>query len=33
MSGPLLFRSDGLPSRFSNTDVETPIAGVFFEAK
>jgi murein DD-endopeptidase MepM/ murein hydrolase activator NlpD len=33
MAGPLIFRSDPLPSRFENTDVPVPRRGQYVEAK
>jgi len=33
MAGPTIFRSDGLPSRFENTDVPVPRRGNYVEAK
>jgi murein DD-endopeptidase MepM/ murein hydrolase activator NlpD len=33
MAGPTIFRSDGLPSRFSNTDIPVPKRGIFSSAE
>jgi hypothetical protein len=33
MAGPTIFRSDGLPSRFSNTDIPVPKRGVLSSAQ
>ncbi|HJU56129.1 MAG TPA: M23 family metallopeptidase [Pyrinomonadaceae bacterium] len=33
MAGSILFRSDGLPSRFENLEIEVPKRGLYLEAK